>query len=94
MLMWLVISPHFRNLFFMATTRYGIYYFSTFNKMGLFHVRQGLGGKLSDFYIFYCMVIELDICSTFYAAKLMCFWWLLKINKIRRGKITILNVEK
>jgi hypothetical protein len=57
-----VISPpHFRNLFFMATTRYGIiYYFSTF-KMGPFHVRQGLGMKLSDFYIFYCMVIELDI---------------------------------
>jgi hypothetical protein len=64
--------------------------------MGLFHVRrQGLGGKLSDFYIFYCMVIELDIGSTFYA-KLMCFWWLLKKIKIRRGggKITILNVEK
>jgi hypothetical protein len=68
----------------MATTRYGIYYFPTF-KMGLFHVsRQGLGGKLvSDFYIFYCMVIELDIGSTFYA-KLMCFWWLLKNKKIRR----------
>jgi hypothetical protein len=64
----------------MATTRYGIYYFSTF-KMGLFHVRQGLGGKLSDFYIFYCMVIELDIGSTFYA-KLMCFWWLLKKLKL------------
>jgi hypothetical protein len=66
----------------MATTRYGIYYFSTF-KMGLFHVttRQGfLGGKLSDFYIFYCMVIELDIGSTFYA-KLMCFW-LLKLKKL------------
>jgi hypothetical protein len=75
-----VISPHFRNLFFMATTWYGIYYFSTF-KIRLFHVRQGLGGKLSDFYIFYCMVIELDIGSTFYA-KLMCFWWLLKIKKI------------
>jgi hypothetical protein len=44
--------------------------------MGFFHVRQGLGGKLSDFYIFYCMVIELDIGSTFYA-KLMCFWLLL-----------------
>jgi hypothetical protein len=45
----------------MATTQYGIYYLSAF-KMGLFHVvRQGLGGKLSDFYIFYCMVIELDI---------------------------------
>jgi hypothetical protein len=56
--------------------------------MGLFHVRQGLGGKLSDFYMFYCMVIELDIGSTFYA-KLMCFWWLLKKLKIRR---TILNV--
>jgi hypothetical protein len=47
--------------------------------MGLFHVgtkHQGFGGKLSDFYIYYCMVIELDIGSTFYA-KLMCFWWLL-----------------
>jgi hypothetical protein len=62
--------------------------------MGLFHVRQGLGGKLSDFYIFYCMlVIELDIGSKFYA-KLMGFWWLLKIKKIRRGKITILAKQR
>jgi hypothetical protein len=54
--------------------------------------KAGLGGKLSDFYIFYCcMVIELDIGSTTFYAKLMCFWWLLK-KKIRRGKITILNV--
>jgi hypothetical protein len=44
-----VISPHFRNLFFMATTRYGIYYFLTF-KMGLFHVvRQGLGVGVEAF---------------------------------------------
>jgi hypothetical protein len=50
-------------------------------------------GKEVDFNM-YCMVsIELDIGSTFYA-KLMCFWWLLKKIKIRRGKITILNVEK
>jgi hypothetical protein len=42
---------------------------------------KGWGGKLSDFFIFYCMVIELDIGSTFYA-KLMCFWWLFKKLKL------------
>jgi hypothetical protein len=54
--------------------------------MGLFHVRQGFGGKLSDFYIFWLSIGYragwLDIGSSTFYAKLMCFWWLLKIKKL------------
>jgi hypothetical protein len=38
-------------------------------------------GEVFWFLHFYCMVIELDIGSTFYA-KLMGFWWLLKKLKL------------
>jgi hypothetical protein len=73
MLMW--SYPHISETCFLwpllGTGYDGIYYFSTF-KMGLFHVRQGLGGKLFYFYIFYCMVMELDMCSTFYAKWCSC----------------------
>jgi hypothetical protein len=45
----------------MATARYGIYYFSRLKWDFSTLVGKGrLGGKLSDFYIFYCMVIELS----------------------------------